>query len=89
LGTRSLLGGLVQLNQTTLTLAPDKISIDAQASVRDIPASVEFKGSFDTLGNYSITTSANIDIAGFSIPAGNRAATRTPAARQFRQARLS
>ena len=64
----SILGGLVQFSHETLTLNTDSISLSAQATVAKI-GEVKFTGSLDADGNYSVSGTASVNIAGFQVNA--------------------
>ena len=70
LGSFSLLGGLVQFNNETLTLNTDSITLSADATVANI-GHAHFSGSLDANGDYSLSGSADIKVGGFDFGTGD------------------
>ncbi len=65
-GSLSLLGGLVQFNDETVTLTANGVTLTADATVAHLGAAT-FEGSIGTGDNYSLTATVSINVAGFSV----------------------
>ncbi len=62
----SLLSGLIEFQDPTVTLTTDRITLSTTAEIAGI-GTVDFDGYFSADGSYSLTADADVTIAGFSI----------------------